>query len=91
MGGQTTGGKTDGGAQERKHCTLSANKPGFVVISFCRARVQLAQHREENTEAAVRPRIRPTFCHENTRLYAHTYIEKPRINIDKLALGKTDI
>lgn len=26
--------------QERKHSTLSANKPGFVVISFCGARVQ---------------------------------------------------
>lgn len=31
-------------AQERKHCTLSANKPGFVVISFCGARVEPAQH-----------------------------------------------
>lgn len=31
-------------AQERKHCTLSANKPGFVVISSCGARVEPAQH-----------------------------------------------
>lgn len=49
------GRRSEGGgewkrAQERKHCTLSANKPGFVVISFCRARVQPAQHTEENTE-----------------------------------------
>lgn len=54
-------------AQERKHCTLSANKPGFVVISFCRARVQPAQHTEENTERARRaptPNVYPAPTRE---------------------------
>lgn len=38
-------------AQERKHCTLSANKPGFVVISSCGARVEPAQHTDAYTRA----------------------------------------
>jgi len=38
-------------AQERKHCTLSANKPGFVVISSCGARVEPAQHTDAHTGA----------------------------------------
>lgn len=46
--------REEGGAavvHKNENIALSpANKPSFVVISFCRARVQPAQHTEENTE-----------------------------------------
>lgn len=51
--------------QERKHSTLSANKPGFVVISFCGARVQSRAHRERPCMYTDIPPTRNTTSHTN--------------------------
>ena len=93
MGGQTTADKTDGGEEERgaaavhknENIALSpANKPSFVVISFCRARVQPAQHTEENTERLLSRlaytnrhsamRTRASMCTRTHTAYKHKYI-----------------